>query len=395
MQDADDQDFVEIESEPFGAAEEEQQTPRRPSQALLPTAFTKPGISGPAWKIIPSQSSSHHPDRIQRELKRLLQQRSTVNKRDAGCLSMIYVIYLPELDRFKIGSVKQRCLDGRLESAASFREEGCMRRMARIKKECGYRRIELGYQSEPMETCLIRRLKRFVHRALSTVADKVCCLKTEPRHNHVGFFDADFRVIRYLIEKSLALLQEEMREGSDCFSLRKSNLEVNDFLQDVQPEKRNAGTTSPESEHPINVLHCFHAALRPGSTHYPIYHPAQLSSEDQHRILCILDTHRHKHRKTAVRSGNLVNKAEDGKTGEQIFGLTSLVEDAPALDDWKVLSRSKGHEADELTWESLVNLLPGSLDHILDFVAGCLLQSRCHEKLVRYLRLHQQLSQLR
>lgn len=72
MQDADDQDFVDIESEPFGAAEEEQQTPRRPSQALLPTAFTKPGTSGPAWKIIPSQSSSHPPDRIQQELKRLL-----------------------------------------------------------------------------------------------------------------------------------------------------------------------------------------------------------------------------------------------------------------------------------------------------------------------------------
>lgn len=58
---------------------------------------------------------------------------------------MIYVIYLPELDRFKIGTVKQRRLEGRLEPAETFREEACMRRMAQMKKACGYNRIELGY----------------------------------------------------------------------------------------------------------------------------------------------------------------------------------------------------------------------------------------------------------
>ncbi|KAI7267418.1 hypothetical protein KC343_g2956 [Hortaea werneckii] len=397
MQDIGDRTLLEIESEPFCAAVEERQTPQMPSQVLLPKQFTKLGTSGPAWDVVPYQSSSHSPDRVQQELKCLLQPQPTGDKRDAGCLSMIYVIYLPELDRFKIGSVKQRRLKGELESAASFREEGCMRRMARIKKECGYRRIELGYQSEPLETCLIRRLERFVHRALSSVADKICCLKTKPKHNHVGFFDAEFRVIRDIVEKSLALIQEGVWDGSQCSSLSKSNLKANDFLRDVKPGKgkHNVETASPESEHPINILNHFCTALRPGSTHHPIYHPAQLSSEDQHRILLILDNHRHQHKRTEVRSGNLIDEAEDGKTDEQIFGLITLVEDAPALHDWKVLSRSKGHEADDLTWEPLVNLLPGSLDEILDFIAGCLLQSRSHDKLVRYLRLHQQLSQLR
>lgn len=396
MQDIGDRTMLEIESEPFCAAVEEPQTPQTPSQVSLQKQFTKLGTSGPAWDVVPYQSSSHSPDRIQQELKRLFQQQPTVDKRDAACLSMIFVIYLPELDRFKIGSVKQRRVKGKLESAASFREEGCMRRMARIKKECGYKRIELAYQSEGLETSLIRRLERFVHRALSAVADKICCLKTEPKHNHVGYFDAELRVIRHIIENSLALFREEMRNGSDCSSLTKPDLKAHDFLREARPGKgNNVGTTSPEWEHPINILNRLYTALRPGPTHHPIYHPAQLSSEDQHRILLILDTHRHKLKKTSVRPGNLVKEAVDEKTDDQILGLTTPVEDAPALDDWRVLSRSKGHETDELTWEPLVNLLPGSLDQILDFVAGCLLQSRSHEKLVRYLRLHQQLSQLR
>ncbi|KAI7501523.1 hypothetical protein KC367_g2779 [Hortaea werneckii] len=393
MQDVDDQAFVEIESEPFGAAEEEQQTPRRPSQALLTSAFTKPGTSGSAWKIIPSQSSSQSPDRMQQELKRLLQQQPTVNKRDAGCLPMIYVIYLPELDRFKIATVKERRLRGRVESAETFREEGCMRRMAQMEKACGYSRIELGYQSEPLETFLIRKLERFVHRALSTASDKIRCLG--PKHNHVGFFDADFQVIRYIIENSLGLIREGICDGWRRSSLNNSNLKANDSFQNFKPEKRNVGTVSPEWEHPINIFSRFCSALRPGSIHHSIYHPARLSSEDQHLISRILDLHQHKQKKTSVRSENLVNEAEDGKTGEDIIGLATLVDDKPALKDWRVLSKSKDYEADGLTWQPLHSLLPASLDNILDFIAGCLLQSRCHDKLARYLRLHQQLSQLR
>lgn len=157
MQEIGDQTFFEIESGPFSVAVEEQQTPRSTSQALLPNDLTKLGTSGSTRQIIPYQSASHSPDRIQQELKGLLLQHPTVNKRDGASLSMIYVIYLPELDRFKIGSIKQRCRNGKLESAASFREEGCMRRMARMKKECGYRRIELSYRSEPLATFLIRK----------------------------------------------------------------------------------------------------------------------------------------------------------------------------------------------------------------------------------------------
>ncbi|KAI7521309.1 hypothetical protein KC331_g19816, partial [Hortaea werneckii] len=214
MQEIGDETFPEIESESFGAVFEKQQTPQSPSQALLPKDFTKLGTSRLAWEIIPYQSASHSPDRIQQELKGLLQQHLTVNKRDAGCLSILYVIYLPELDRFKIGSVKQRSLDGRLESVVSFREEGCMRRIAQMKKECDYKGIELSYQSEPLETILIRRLERVVYRALSAVADKICCLETKPKHTHIGFFDAEIRVIRYIIEKSLDLIREEMSDGS-------------------------------------------------------------------------------------------------------------------------------------------------------------------------------------
>ncbi|KAI7087370.1 hypothetical protein KC356_g4201 [Hortaea werneckii] len=393
MQDVGDQTFVEKEREPFGAAEEEQQTPRKPSQALLPIACTKLETPGSAWEIIASQSCSHSPDHIQQELKRLLQRQPTVNKRDAGCLSMIYVIYLPELDRFKVSTVKQRRLKGRLESVETFREEGCMRRMAQMKKACGYSRIELGYLSEPLEIFLIRRLERFVHRALGTASDKIRCLG--PEHNHVGFFDADFRVIKYIIENSLGLIREAICDGSECSSLSNSNLKANDFLHDLKPESRSGGTVSPGWEHPINVLNRFCTALRPESTQHPIYHPAQLSSEDQYLISRILDAHRHKQKETSVRSENLVNETEDEKTGEEISGLATLVHDAPALEDWKALSKLKSDEANDLTWQPLHSLFPGSLDNILDFIAGCLLQSRCHDKLARYLRLHQQLSQLR
>lgn len=244
-----------------------------------------------------------------------------------------------------------------------------------------------------METFLIRRLERFVHRALGTASDKIRCLG--PKHNHVGFFDADFRVIKYIIENSIGLIREGICAGSECSSLSNSNLKANDFVQEFTPEKGNGETVSPQWANPINVFNRFCTALRPGSTHHPTYHPAQLSSEDQHLISRILDLHQHKQKKNSVRSENLVNEAEDGKTGEDIIGLATLVDDKPALKDWRVLSKSKVYEADDLTWGPLLSLLPESLDNILDFIAGCLLQSRCHDKLARYLRLHQQLSQLR
>ncbi|KAI7235693.1 hypothetical protein KC330_g4128 [Hortaea werneckii] len=395
IQEIGDQTFFEIESEPFSVAAEEQQTPRSTSQALLPNDLTKLGTSGSTWRIIPFQSASHSPDRIQQELKRLLQQHLTVNQGDARCLSMIYVIYLPELDRFKIGSVRQRRRNGKLESVMSFREEECMRRIAQMKKECDYKRIELSYQSEPLGTVLIRRLERVVHRALSATADKICCLETKPNHNHIGFFDAEFRVIRYIIEKSLDLIREEVSDGSNCSSVTNSDLKAIDLPQDVRTEIHNIETVSPGWKHPVNVFNRFRTAMRPVPAHHLAnYHPAQLSLEDQQYIMHILDTHRAKHEKASINSESLSYKAEDRKTGEEIIGLTTFADGVPALDDWRVLPKSKTHEADGPAWESLLSLLPGSCDQILDFIAGCLLKSRCHDKLVRYLRLYQQLSRL-
>ncbi|KAI7176681.1 hypothetical protein KC316_g10958 [Hortaea werneckii] len=395
MQVIGDQTFLEIGSEPFSAAVEKQQTPQSPSQALLLKDLTKLGTSRLAWEIIPYQSASHSPDRIQQELKRLLQQHLTGNKRDAGCLLILYVIYLPELDRFKIGSVKQRSLDGRLESVVSFREEGCMRRIAQMKKECDYKRIELSYQSEPLETILIRRLERVVYRALSAVADKICCLETKPKPTHIGSFDAEIRVIRYIIEKSLDLIREEISDGSDCSNLTKSNLKAMDLRKDVRTKMHNIEAVSAGWKHPVNVFNRFCTALRPGSAHHLMdYHPAQLSLDDQHMILHILDTHRLKHENTSVNPENLFYEAEGGDKGEEIIGLITFVGGVPALDDWKVLPKSKSQEADNPAWEPLLNLLPGSCDQILDFIAACSWNSRCHDKLVRYLRLYQQLSQL-
>ncbi|KAI7176501.1 hypothetical protein KC316_g4854 [Hortaea werneckii] len=395
MQEIGDEIFPEIESESFGAVVEKQQTSQSPSLTSLPKDVTKSGSSRSAWEIIPYQSSSHSPAWIQQDLKRLLQQHLTVDQRDARCLSMLYVIYLPQLDRFKIGSVKQRRLDGRLESVVSFREEGCMRRIAQMKKECGYKRIELSYQSEPLEIILIRRLERVAYRALSAVADKICCLETKPKHTHIGFFDAEIRVIRDIIEKSLDLIREEMSDGSDCSNLTKSNLKAMDLPQDVRTKMRNIEAVSAGWKHPVNVFNRFCTALRPGFAHHLAdYHPAQLSLEDQHMILHILDTHRFKHEKTSINSESLGYDSECGKTGEGIIGLATFAEGAPALDDWKVLPKSKSHEADDSAWEPLLNLLPGSCDQILGFIAACSLNSRCHDKLVRYLRLYQQLSQL-
>lgn len=395
MQEIGDEIFPEIESESFGAVVEKQQTSQSPSLTSLPKDVTKPGSSRSAWEIIPYQSSSHSSAWIQQDLNRLLQQHLTVNDGDARYVSMLYVIYLPELDRFKIGSVKQRRLDGRLESFVSFREEGCMRRIAQMKKECDYKRIELSYQSEPLETDLIRRLERVVYRALSAVADRICCLETKPKHTHIGFFDAEIRVIRYIIEKSLDLIREEMSDGSDCSNLTKSNLKAMDLPQDVRTKIHNIEAVSPGWKHPVNTINRFCTALRPESAHHLLdYYPAQLSLEDQHMILHILDIHRLKHEKTSVNPENLFHEAEVGKKGEEIIGLITFVDGVPALDDWKVLPKSKSHEADDPAWEPLLNLLPGSGDQIRDFIAECSLKSRCHEKLLRYLRLYQQLSQL-
>lgn len=125
------------------------------------------------------------------------------------------------------------------------------------------------------------------------------------------------------------------------------------------------------------------------------YHPAQLSLEDEHMILHVLDTHRLKDDKISVNSETPGYEAEGGKTDKEIIGLTTLVDGTPTLGDWKVLLKSKSNEADESHWEPLLSVLPSSSDHVLDFIAGCSLKSRCHDKLVRYLRLYQQLSQLR
>ncbi|KAI7531403.1 hypothetical protein KC331_g14129 [Hortaea werneckii] len=148
-------------------------------------------------------------------------------------------------------------------------------------------------------------------------------------------------------------------------------------------------------KHPVNVFNRFCTALRPRSAHHlAFYHPAQLSLEDQHMILNVLEIHRLKREKTSVNPKDLFYEAEGGKKGEEIIGLITFVDGLPALDEWKVLPKSKSQEADDPAWEPLLNILPGSCDQILDFIAGCLFKSRCHEKLVRYLRLYQQLSQL-
>ena len=372
----------------------EQPDQRVPFRCSLPTEFIKLGTSGATWKVSPHQSSFDPPALIQQQLESLLHDELTGNERDFGCLSMIYVMYVPELDRFKIGSVRQRRLDGELEPVANFQKDGCLRRMAEIRKSCGYRRLEVGYQSKPLEVFFARRVERFIHRALSAVADRICCLRTEPMHSHIEIFDAEFRVIQYIIEKSLVMVPGESLYHSSHSSPSELRPKASEPLQDFETGMRKIVAAPSDWEHPVDIVNRFYTALLPGAADHIEFHADRLSLEDQHLILHIFDTHRFKHQKTLDKLENLDRKVGARKIGEEIIGLITLVDGVPALDDWKVLPSSKSIEADESAWEPLLSVLPSSSEHVLDFIAGCLLKSRCHDKLSRYLRLYQQLSQL-